>query len=119
MYWMFYRVSSNLVSFKSKIQSRSSLIRFILCVRTTSRDEMKFAQMYHAEAFAEIFRVSVETMAIVISMYMPRFFDRARNIPLSRWRTLALRGPLFQVTIIKALIPSIKTEPSDAVEKFR
>lgn len=69
---------------------------------------MKFAQMYHAEAFPEIFQVSLVTMAIVISMYTPRLFDRARNVPLSRWRTLALRGPLLQVTIIKALIPSIK-----------
>lgn len=47
-------------------------------------------------------------MAIVISIYTPRLFDRARNIPLSRWRTLALRGPLLRVTIIKAQIPTIK-----------
>lgn len=88
-------------------------------VRTTSRDEMKFAQMYHAEAFPEIFRVSVATMAIVISMYTPLLFDRVCSVPLSRWQTLALRGPLLQVMIIKAQISSIKTEPSDAVEKLR
>lgn len=80
---------------------------------------MKFAQMYHAEAFPEILRVSVATMAIVIAMYTPRLFDRVRNVPLSRWRTLALRGSLLQVTIIKVQIPSIKREPSDAGEKLQ
>jgi len=61
---------------------------------------MIFTQMYHAEAFPEIFQVSVATMAIVISMYTPQLFDR---VPLSRWQTLVLREPLLEVTIIKVL----------------
>jgi len=57
---------------------------------------MIFAQMYHAEAFPEIFQVSVATMAIVISMYTPQLFDRVRNVPLSRWQTLVLRDPYLK-----------------------
>jgi len=57
---------------------------------------MIFAQMYHAEAFPEIFQVSVATMAIVISIYTPQVFDCVRNVPLSRWQTLVLRDPYLK-----------------------
>lgn len=85
--------------------------------------------MYHARAFAGIFRVSLVTMAIVVAMYTPfaeeRLFDRVVPfIAILKRRTLALRGsllspPLPQGTIIKVQTPSIKVEPSRTVEKLR
>lgn len=81
---MSHRISANLILFEIRqFLTHSLLTRSYAYVRTTSRDEMKFAQMYHAEAFPEIFQVSAATMAIVVAMYTPRLFDRVRNVPLS------------------------------------
>lgn len=97
-------------------------------VRTTaSRNEMKFTQMYHAKAFSGIFpEFQRDNGHCRLDVYASRGGSDSSIAPahcpfiaILERRSLALRGPLPQGTIIKVQTPSIKAEPSRTVEEVR